>query len=191
MAIRKIARLGHPVLRQPATFIPLEHIQSAEIQQIIQDMKDTVDDADGAGLAAPQIFESKQIVLLDIKDGNGMQFWVNPTLTALSEEMIIGFEGCLSVPNMKGAVARFQRISVDAWNEKGEEIHFELEGHPAVVAQHEFDHLQGTVYVDRVEPYTLCFREEFNKHSDVLWQYIESSLEEIPEESVDNTDDGE
>ena len=78
-------------------------IQSDEIQRIISDMHETVLDADGAGLAAPQVFVSKQIVLLDLDDENGMQVWINPKITPLTEDVMIGFEGCLSVPNMRGA----------------------------------------------------------------------------------------
>ena len=82
-------------------------------------MHETVLDADGAGLAAPQVFVSKQIVLLDLDDGNGMQVWINPKITPLTEDVMIGFEGCLSVPNMRGAVARYAKIAVEGWNEKG------------------------------------------------------------------------
>jgi len=111
MAILKIARLGHPVLRKPAETISIENISSDSIQRIIRDMHETVLDADGAGLAAPQVFVSKQIVLLDLDDDQGIQVWINPTITPLSEDVMIGFEGCLSVPNMRGAVARYVR-----WN---------------------------------------------------------------------------
>ena len=97
----KSARLGHPVLRTPAAEVPINLIQSDNIQRIISDMHETVLDADGAGLAAPQVFVSKQIVLLDLDDGNGMQVWINPKITPLTEDVMIGFEGCLSVPNMR------------------------------------------------------------------------------------------
>jgi peptide deformylase len=172
MAIRKIARLGHPVLRTLAAEVPVNLIQSEDIQRIISDMHETVLDADGAGLAAPQVFVSKQIVLLDLDDGNGMQVWINPKITPLTDEVMIGFEGCLSVPNMRGAVARYAKISVDGWNDKGEVFSVELEDHPAVVAQHECDHLQGILYIDRVEPFTLSFLPEYKKYGHLLWQFI-------------------
>ena len=176
MAIRKIARLGHPVLRIPADPVPIDTISSPEIQELIQDMRDTVADANGAGLAAPQIFESKQIVLLDLNDE--MTVWINPRIRALSDEMVIGFEGCLSVPNMRGAVARYHRIHVDGFNEDGTPFSIELEDHPAVVAQHECDHLQGILYVDRVEPFTLSFLEEYRNYGHLLWAFIEGESEE-------------
>jgi len=172
MAILKIARLGHPVLRKPAETVTVENISSDSIQRIIRDMHETVLDADGAGLAAPQVFISKQIVLLDLDDEQGMQVWINPTITPLSEDVMIGFEGCLSVPNMRGAVARYAKISVSGWNENGESFTMELEDHPAVVAQHECDHLQGILYVDRVEPFTLSFLPEYKKYGHTLWQFI-------------------
>jgi len=172
MAIRKIAHLGHPVLRTPANQVPIEDITSTDIQRIINDMRETVLDADGAGLAAPQVFVSKQIVLLDLDDDNGMQVWINPTITPLTEEVMIGFEGCLSVPNMRGAVARYAKIGVEGWNERGDAFSIELEDDPAVVAQHECDHLQGILYVDRVEPFTLTFLFEYKKYGHLLWQFI-------------------
>ena len=118
MAIRKMARLD-AVLRVPATAVSVEQIRSPETIQLINDMKDTVEDANGAGLAAPQVHESKQIVLLDLDDGNGMQVWINPTIEPLSEEIVVGFEGCLSVPNMRGAVARYYKIKVSGYTENG------------------------------------------------------------------------
>jgi peptide deformylase len=180
MAIRKIAHLGHPVLRTPANQVPIEDITSTDIQRIINDMRETVLDADRAGLAAPQVFVSKQIVLLDLDDDNGMQVWINPTITPLTEEVMIGFEGCLSVPNMRGAVARYAKIAVEGWNDRGEAFSIELEDHPAVVAQHECDHLQGILYVDRVEPFTLTFLPEYKKYGHLLWQFIadEESMSE-------------
>ena len=177
MAIRKIARLGHPVLRVPAAELSLEEITAPETLQLIQDMRDTVEEANGAGLAAPQIYESKQLVLLDLEDGDGMQVWINPKITPLSEEVVIGFEGCLSVPNMRGAVARHHKISVSGYTEQGEPFSIELEDHPAVVAQHECDHLQGILYVDRVEPFTLSFLEEYRKFGHLLWKFIDDESE--------------
>jgi peptide deformylase len=111
-----------------------------------------------------------------------MQVWINPTITPLTEEIMIGFEGCLSVPNMRGAVARFAKIAVTGWNAQGEEFSIELEDHPAVVAQHECDHLQGILYVDRVEPFTLTFLPEYKKYGHTLWQFIADDEDSTGEE---------
>ena len=176
MAIRKIARLGHPILRVPAEPVPPEKILSSDIKELIQDLRDTVIDENGAGLAAPQIFESKQIVLLEIEEE--MTVWINPIIRPVSDEIVIGFEGCLSVPNMRGAVARYHKIQVDGFKEDGTTFSIELEDHSAVVAQHECDHLQGILYVDRVEPFTLTFLEEYKEYGHLLWAFIDDELEE-------------
>jgi peptide deformylase len=144
-------------------------------------MRDTVVVENGAGLAAPQIFEAKQIVLLDIGD-QGMQIWINPVIRPLSDEMTIGFEGCLSVPNMRGAVTRYHRIQVEGLLEDGTPFTIELEDHSAVVAQHECDHLQGILYVDRVEPFTLSFLDEYKKYGHLLWSFLEEDSSDISEE---------
>lgn len=163
MAILKIARLGHPVLRQPAQPIPPEDISSPQIQQLIDDMLATVIDADGAGLAAPQVHVPLRLVLLSLDELEGFQVWINPVLTPLTEEYMLTYEGCLSVPGLRGAVARPARVHVHALSAAGEVIDMELDGFSAVVAQHECDHLDGVLYVDRVEPGTMMFLEEYRR----------------------------
>ena len=112
MSILKIAKLGHPVLRTTAQEVPVDSINTPTIQKIIADMKETVLDADGAGLAAPQVHQSKRIVLVSIDEFEDIQVWINPIITHLSDELLITFEGCLSVPKMRGAVARTSHIRV-------------------------------------------------------------------------------
>lgn len=173
MSVLKIAKLGHPVLRQRAKEVPVEDIPSPIVQKLIANMKETVLDADGAGLAAPQVHESKRIVLLSIDEYETLQVWINPVITHLSEELLITFEGCLSVPRMRGAVARTSHIRIQGYNERAEPFDIELEGYSAVVAQHECDHLNGIVYVDRVEPGTLAFLEEYNKYRGFLLNMLQ------------------
>ena len=172
MSILKIARLGHPVLRKVAKEVPVDQIQSEEIQRLIANMKATVLDADGAGLAAPQVHVSKRIVLLSIDEFEGIQTWINPVLTPIGDEAMITFEGCLSVPKMRGAVARYANLQVECFNEEGQKLNFTLEGYSAVVAQHECDHLDGILYVDRVEPGTLSFLDEYKKYRSFLLSQI-------------------
>ena len=105
MSIRKIATLGHPILRQIAEEVPVDEIGSDMIQSIILDLLDTVYDANGAGLAAPQIHESLRIVVLKL-DLDEFEVWINPVITPLTEEYMMTFEGCLSVPELRGAVVR-------------------------------------------------------------------------------------
>ena len=185
MTIRKIAHLGHPVLRQKAAFVPIEDIKTESIQRLLTDMRDTVIDADGAGLAAPQVHESKRIVLLDLDDQQGFQIWINPSITPLSDEFRVGFEGCLSVPNMRGAVARYSKIKVEGWNEKAEPFSIVLEDFPATVAQHECDHLDGIVYIDRIEAGTLAFLEEYNRYQDHLWDMLGEEEDDLIDDDID------
>ena len=170
MAIRKIAKLGHPVLRQTAEEIPLSAIDSDETRSIISDMIETCLDANGAGLAAPQIHESKRIVILDLEEDEEDKFtiWINPKITPMTDEGMLTFEGCLSVPGLRGGVVRPHRITVSGYNEKGEPFKRILDGFSAVVAQHECDHLDGILYVDRVETSTLAFLDEHRKYADEL-----------------------
>ena len=168
MAIRKIARAGHPVLRQIVGAVPPEEIGSPAIQKVIDDMLDTVVDADGAGLAAPQIHESLRIVVLELdsietegtRPSDRFMVWVNPEISTLSDDLMIGFEGCLSLPGLRGAVARATEIEVRAYDRNGKQICLRLSDFDAVVSQHECDHLDGVLYIDRVEERTLSFLEE-------------------------------
>jgi len=178
MSILKIAKLGHPVLRTTAQEVPVDSINTPTIQKIIADMKETVLDADGAGLAAPQVHQSKRIVLVSIDEFEDIQVWINPIITHLSDELLITFEGCLSVPKMRGAVARTSHIRVQGYNEYAQPFDFELEGYSAVVAQHECDHLDGIIYVDRVEPGTLSFLEEYKKYKAFLFRMLTEEEEE-------------
>ena len=178
MSILKIAKLGNPILRKKAQEISVDDINSEPIQKLIRDMKETVLDADGVGLAAPQVHVSKRIVLLSIEEFEGLQVWINPVITHLSNELLITFEGCLSVPKMRGAVARTSNIRVQGYNEKAEPFDFVLEGYSAVVAQHECDHLDGIIYIDRVEPGTLAFLEEYNKYRAFLFDMLDAEEEE-------------
>ena len=163
MSILKIARLGHPVLRQIAAPVSHEELGSPALQQLIADLLETVEAADGAGLAAPQVHVSKRVVVLQLSAERGMEVWINPRLTPLTDELVATTEGCLSVPGMRGLVARPAAVRVEALRPDGSPLQLELEGFPAIVAQHECDHLDGVVYVDKVEPRTLGFVEELRR----------------------------
>lgn len=163
MAIRKVARLGHPVLRRVATAVPKEAISGPEVQRLIDDMLETVTEYEGAGLAAPQIHVSLRIVVLCLSEERGMEVWINPELTPLTDELHCSIEGCLSVPGLRGVVCRPAAVQVQAVDRHGSPIELKLQGFPAVVAQHECDHLDGVVYVDRVESGTLVFLDELRR----------------------------
>lgn len=180
MSILKIARMGHPVLRQVAAPVPLEEIGSDALNQFIEDMLETCVDADGAGLAAPQVHVSKRVVVLSIDEEPGLTVWINPVITPLTDEHLVTYEGCLSVPELRGAVARPSKVHVQALTRTAEKVDMVLEGFDAVVVQHECDHLDGILYVDRLEPGTLMFLEEYRRYGP--WPLRMLGMEEEGEE---------
>jgi len=170
--ILKVARMGHPVLRQEAEPIPPEQIASPEVQDFIDDMIETMYDYDGAGLAAPQVHVSKQIVVMEVSQNPRypnapaipLTVYINPEITPLTEEMDEDWEGCLSVPGLRGRVPRYTKIRLRAYDRDGQRVDFVAEGFHARVIQHECDHLWGKLYIDRVRDTTsLTFMEEFMK----------------------------
>lgn len=172
MAIRKIAQMGHPVLRQRAEEVPPAEISSPRIQSLIDDMIETMHDADGAGIAAPQVYESLRISVIEV-DGNPrypdfpgipLTVLVNPVLESLTNEPIVMYEGCLSINGIRGRVQRPRRVRVRALDRHGQPLDFVWEGVPAAVVQHECDHLDGVLFVDRAETRTLAFLSEFGRH---------------------------
>lgn len=165
MSILKIARMGNPILRRTATPIPPDQITHPDVQRLIQDMLDTVVEYDGVGLAAPQVHQSVRLVLLCLDPDEGFEAWINPVLTPTTEDEMVSTEGCLSVPGLRGDVSRPSAIKVEAYDHQGQLFERHLEGFPAVVAQHECDHLDGVLYVDKVDTQTLSFLEEFRRYS--------------------------
>ena len=165
MSILKVAKMGNPVLRRIAKSIPPEHISSPAVQRLIQNMLDTVLEYDGVGLAAPQVHESVRLVLLCLEPDEGFEVWINPVLTPTTDKELSTTEGCLSVPGLRGDVSRPCAVKVEAYNHQGQFFERHLEGFPAVVAQHECDHLDGVLYVDKVDTKTLSFLEEFRRYA--------------------------
>lgn len=164
MAILKVARMGNPVLRRVAEPIPPDRILGPDVQRLIRDMLDTVLEYDGVGLAAPQVHHSVRLVLLSLDSEEGFEAWINPVLTPTTEEEMITTEGCLSVPGLRGDVSRPVGVRVEAYNHQGEHFVRHLEGFSAVVAQHECDHLDGVLYVDKVDTQSLSFIEEWRRY---------------------------
>jgi peptide deformylase len=158
MAILKVSRLGHPVLRRVAEEVPLEVIARPEFQQFIDDMIETMHEYDGVGLAAPQVHVSQQVAVLEVTkhprypDAPSVPLTVliNPRVTVLSEETVDGWEGCLSIPEMRGVVPRSRELRVEALDRHGQPLDFIAKDFHARVVQHEHDHLQGNVYLDRM-----------------------------------------
>jgi peptide deformylase len=173
MAILKVARLGHPVLRQKALPVPAGEIRSPETQRLIDDMVETMREYNGAGLAAPQVHVLTQICVIEVNENPRypdapnipLTVLINPVLTPLTNGMEDGWEGCLSVPDMRGMVPRFTSVRLDAYDREGRRIEGEAKEFFARVIQHETDHLHGMVYLDRMRDLsTLTHLAEWNKH---------------------------
>ncbi|MBL8677668.1 MAG: peptide deformylase [Myxococcales bacterium] len=158
MTIRKIATIGHPVLRERSRELTREELASADTQRFIDDLIETMRDANGAGLAAPQVYEPVRIVAVEVKKNPRYPYkpdipltvLVNPVLEPLTEEKFDNYEGCLSVPNLRGVVARFTEVRLRAWDREGREVDQVVKGLSAGTFQHECDHLDGMIFVDRV-----------------------------------------
>jgi len=178
MAILKVARLGHPVLRQPADPVPVEDIRTPEVQRLIDDMVETMREYNGAGLAANQVHTLKQICVIEVMDNPRdpeaesipLTVLINPVVTPLSTEMEDGWEGCLSVPDMRGVVPRHTSVRLEAYDREGNRVDVVAKEFLARVIQHETDHLRGVVYLDRMNDLsTLTHLAEWNKY----WMGIE------------------
>ena len=157
MAIREILRMGNPILLKVSEKV--KKFDTPEIHELIKDMIETMKDAQGAGLAAPQVGESIQLVIFGVDknerypDAEEVPFTVliNPVITPLTQEKEDDWEGCLSVPGMRGVVPRYKTINYKGFDQYGNEINRNAEGFHARVVQHECDHLFGILYPTRIE----------------------------------------
>jgi len=172
MSILKVARIGHPVVRAAARDLTPEEIRSPEIQRLIDDMRVTMYEYEGVGLAAPQIHESLRLAVLEVpgsdkrsEEAVPFTVLVNPKVTPLGPETVDGWEGCLSIPDLRGLVPRFTRLRLEALDRQGKPYAVEAEGFHARVVQHECDHLDGGVYLDRMRDMrTLSFIKELHDY---------------------------
>ena len=173
MAILKIAKMGHPILRRPAEEVV--DPTAPEIQRLVQDMLETMEDADGAGLAAPQVHVPLRVVIFHVPAGRDeenpqpvpLSVLINPVVESLTDEVETDWEGCLSVPGMMGAVPRFTKVRYRAVSLEGEPIDRVAEGFHARVAQHECDHLDGILYPQQMNDLSLLmFNDQLRYHGD-------------------------
>ncbi len=173
MAIRKIATIGHPVLRQKARPLTRDELLRPETQRFIDDLVETMVDANGAGIAANQVYEPIRICTIWVKDNPRYPYkpnvpltvLVNPEIESLTEETFVNYEGCLSVPNLRGEVKRVTHIRVRALDREGNVVDREVKGLTAGTFQHEVDHLDGALFVDRVfDTKSLCTWQEFERY---------------------------
>lgn len=168
--IRPICRMGNPILRKVAGAVKPEDIKTEHFSQLVQDLRDSMKHYGGIGIAAPQIGVSLQVCVIELSGVNryGQEInlpftvFINPTIEILESESQGYWEGCLSVPGLRGFVERPQHISVSYLNERAEQVELEARGFLATVIQHELDHLFGKLYVDRLkDPSMLAYQEEF------------------------------
>jgi peptide deformylase len=173
MSILKVARLGHPVLRKITAPLSPPEIQSPAFQKFVDDMIETMKEYDGVGLAADQVHESKQVAVLEVaenprypnKPNVPLTVLINPQISPLTEAMAEDWEGCLSIPDLRGRVPRYKSIRVQAWDRDGKPFEYIATDFHARVIQHEWDHLQGKVYLDRMRDFsTLTFLTEFARY---------------------------
>lgn len=171
MAIRPVLRMGDPRLLERAQ--PVTYFDTAELRGLLADMRDTMAALEGAGLAAPQIGIPLQVVIFGIQanprypDAEPVTetVLINPVIASLGDEMEDGWEGCLSIPGMRGLVPRYKRIRYQGLDENGGEIDYTVEGFHARVVQHECDHLEGVLYPMRIRDMRMFgFTEMVNEH---------------------------
>jgi len=170
---REIVEIGHPVLRERAREVSPEELRSPELQRLIDDMVDTMRSASGAGLAANQVGETVRIAVVEVREGNRrypykppvpLTVIVNPVIEPLDDDIEQINEGCLSVPNLRGEVPRHMNVRVRYTDRDGEEHDEVRRGLTAGTFQHELDHLDGTLFVDRVtDPATLTTWDQFDR----------------------------
>jgi peptide deformylase len=173
MSILKVARMGHPVLRRRAREVEKAELKEPSIQKFIDDMIDTMHEYHGVGLAAPQVHEGLRIFVAAINpadeeplpvDADPMVF-VNPVITPVGQDVFEDWEGCLSIPDLRGRVPRVREITVSALDRNGSRIEIASHDFPARVIQHETDHLDGVLFLDRMRSFgTLSFLDEHQRY---------------------------
>jgi peptide deformylase len=173
MAILKVARMGHPVLRAKARGIDKGELKGAAVQKLIDDMLETMAEYHGVGLAAPQVHEGLRIFVaaLDPRDAdeNGDEAeaiaLINPEITVVGNDVVEDWEGCLSIPDIRGRVPRAREIRVRALDRKGDRLELRAHDFPARVIQHETDHLDGVLFFDRMRSFdSLTFLDEYSRY---------------------------
>lgn len=163
MAILQVARMGNPVLRRVADEVSAETLASHEFQSFLDDLYDSMLDQDGVGLAAPQVHRSQRVVVFQLDSDEEPMFLINPVITPQSDARTWGYEGCLSIPDLRGRVERWVDIRVDALDREGRPFAFMAHGWAARVVQHECDHLDGVLYIDRAQTGSLAFLKEYRR----------------------------
>jgi peptide deformylase len=173
VSVREVVAIGDPVLRQRARELSSEEIASPEIQGLIDDLIETKRATNGAGIAANQVGEVVRVAIVEVEEGNPrypykppvpLTVIINPTIEPLDEGMVEINEGCLSVPDLRGSLERHLAVRVRYLDRDGEEQNEVRRGLTAGTFQHEVDHLDGILFVDRADPRTFATWEQFDRH---------------------------
>jgi peptide deformylase len=172
--ILKVARIGHPVVRGAVRELTRSEVRSADVQRLIDDMVDTMHEYDGVGLAATQVHVPLAVAVIEVegddertREAVPLTVLVNPKVTPLGDETVDGWEGCLSIPGLRGVVPRHRRVRLEALDRQGRPWSVDAEDFFARVVQHECDHLRGDVYLDRMRDMrTLAFLHEHERYAE-------------------------
>ncbi len=172
MSILKVARLGNPVLRAVARPIERSEIQRSGFQRFVDDMIETMHEYRGIGLAAPQVHEGVRLIVVGIQrdgveDDEDLEVvpFINPEIAVVGDDTVEGWEGCLSIPEVRGRVPRATEIRVRAYDRKGNRVDRTFRGFAARVVQHEADHLDGILFIDRMKDFSsLTYLEEYARY---------------------------
>jgi peptide deformylase len=171
MSILKVARMGHPVLRARARPIERGELKSAAFQKLIDDMMETMAEYHGVGLAAPQVHEGVRLFVAQLDTGDDVSkrddpvAIINPEITPIGTDTVEDWEGCLSIPDIRGRVPRAREIRIRALDRKGARLELTANDYPARVIQHETDHLDGVLFFDRMRRFdSLTFLDEYSRY---------------------------
>jgi len=173
MSILKVARMGHPVLRSRARALERAEVKTASVQKLIDDMIETMEEYQGIGLAGPQVHEGLRIFIAGLQEEATSEedepaivpvAIVNPEIVPIGSEMVTDWEGCLSIPDIRGKVPRYKHVKVRALDREGSRMELQLSNLAARVVQHENDHLDGILFFDRMKGFeSLTFLDEYSK----------------------------
>ena len=186
MATLDIIDIGHPTLREIAEEVPVDQIKSAAVQEFIDSLIETKRAANGAGIAANQVDNTWRIFVVEVmnnprypyKPEYPLTVMINPEITFLTEDRFENFEGCLSIPNLRGVVHRCPVVKVSGYNRDAEPVEFKVRGISAGTFQHEADHLNGVLFTDRLsDPRNLCTWDEFNKRYEESFKKLVQEVE--------------
>ena len=184
--VLEITQIGNPVLREVCRELSADELASSEMQQFIDDLIETKRAANGAGIAAPQVGRALRIFVVEVKDNPRYPYkpdaeltvCVNPEIEFLTEERYLNYEGCLSIPDLRGKVPRCPHIRVRALDRSGQSFERVVKGITAGTFQHEYDHIEGVLFPDRSDPKTFCTWSEFAlRHEDQVRRDVETVVE--------------